>query len=244
MPASVPVFRYDGSFARVLVVVAHPDDIDFGSGGTIAVLRAHGVDVSYCLVTSGDAGGDGSTLTNDERAAIRETEQRAAALEVGVTDLTFLHWPDGRVEVTLELRRAIARVIRAKRPDLVITQNPERNWQRLFASHPDHLATGEATFRAVYPDARNPHAFPELLAEGLEPHTVSKVWLAGGPVEMVVDITKVFATKLAALRRHASQVGDRDDLETMLRHSARATAKAAGLKKGRLAEGFRVVTTG
>jgi LmbE family N-acetylglucosaminyl deacetylase len=241
--SALPVFSYDDTIKRALVVVAHPDDIDFGSAGTVATLTSHGVDVAYCLVTSGDAGGDDSTHTNEERAAIRETEQRAAADEVGVSNLTFLRWPDGQVEPTLLLRREIARVIRTHRPDLVITQSPERNWDRLFASHPDHLAVGEATMRAVYPDARNPHAFPELLREGLIPHAVGAVWLSAGAATMAVDITDIFDRKLAALKRHESQVGHREDLETMLRSWARTTAKNAGLAKGHLAEAFKVVNT-
>jgi LmbE family N-acetylglucosaminyl deacetylase len=241
--SALPVFSYDDKIKRALVIVAHPDDIDFGSAGTVATLTSHGVDVAYCLVTSGDAGGDDSTHTNDERAAIREIEQRAAADEVGVSTLTFLRWPDGQVEPTLLLRREIARVIRTHRPDLVITQSPERNWDRLFASHPDHLAVGEATMRAVYPDARNPHAFPELLREGLVPHAVSSVWLSAGEATMVVDITDIFDRKLAALKRHESQVGHREDLEKMLKSWARTTAKNAGLAKGHLAEAFKVVNT-
>ena len=244
LDTALPVFSFDGSVTKALVVVAHPDDIDFGSAGTVATLTGHGVEVAYCLVTSGDAGGDESTLTPLERAAVREAEQREAALELGVTDLTFLRWPDGLVEPSFLLRREIARVIRWQRPDLVITQSPERNYDRIFASHPDHRAVGEATLCAVYPDARNPHAFPELLAEGYAPHTVPTVWLAGTSPSMVVDITEVFHRKHSALQRHESQVGGRDDLEANIRRWARATAKHAGLGKGRLAEGFRVVTTG
>ena len=239
----LPVFSYDKSVKRALVVVAHPDDVDFGSAGTIATLTHHGVHVAYCLVTSGDAGGDSSTHTKEERAEIREREQRAAAAEVGVSDLTFLRWPDGQVEPTLLLRREISRVIRQQRPDLVITQSPERNYERIFASHPDHLAAGEATLRAVYPDARNPHAFPELLHEGLAPHAVSQVWMSGGVPTMVVDITKRFNKKMNALTKHESQVGERANLEKMLRRWARTTAKAAGLGKGHLAEGFKVIAT-
>jgi LmbE family N-acetylglucosaminyl deacetylase len=241
--SSLPVFKHDGSITRALVVVAHPDDVDFGSAGTVAYLTKKDVEVAYCLVTSGDAGGDGSTHTREERTAMRENEQRAAAAEVGVTELTFLRWPDGQVEPTLLLRREIARCIRSFRPDLVITQSPERNYERIFASHPDHLSTGEATLRAVYPDARNPHAFPELLREGFEPHTVTKVWLAGVSPTMVVDITKTFDRKIAALRSHESQVGHRDDLGKFVRQWSRRTAKAAGMGKSRLAEGFRVITT-
>jgi LmbE family N-acetylglucosaminyl deacetylase len=240
---ALAVFRYDKKVKRALVVVAHPDDIDFGAGGTVATLTSHGVDVAYCLVTSGDAGGDGSTHTKEERTAIREGEQRAAAAEVGVSTLTFLHWPDGQVEPTLLLRREIARVIRTHRPDLVITQSTERNWERVRVSHPDHLATGEATLRAVYPDARNPHAFPELVREGFEPHVVSTVWISGAKPTMAVDITKVFDLKYAALKRHQSQVGGRDGLKKMLKGWARLNAKNAGLRKGHLAESFKVVDT-
>ncbi len=244
MTSRVARYKKDSRIKRALVVMAHPDDVDFGSGGTVARLTRDGVEVSYCLVTSGDAGGDSSRSTPEERAVTREAEQRAAAAELGVSELTFLRFGDGRVEVTLELRKAIARTIRQVRPDLVICQSPERNYERIFASHPDHLAAGEATLRAVYPDARNPHAFPELLAEGLEPHAVKTVWLASSvDPTMIVDVTKTIDRKLAALRRHVSQVGERDDLETMVRHWARTTAKRFGLKKKRLAESFTVVTT-
>ncbi len=240
---ALTVYQPDPSITRALVVVAHPDDIDFGMAGTMAVLTGHGVDVAYCLVTSGDAGGDDSTLSREERAAIREAEQTAAAAVVGVTNLTFLRWPDGRVEPTMELRKAIARVIRAHRPDLVITQNPERNFERIYASHPDHMAAGEATLRAVYPDARNPHAFPELVEEGFAPHTVPTVWVGGLTPNLVVDITDTFATKLAALKSHASQVGGRDDLDETMRSWATTNAEVAGLATGRLGETFRTVNT-
>ncbi len=242
--AVVRVYETNPAIARALAVVAHPDDIDFGMAGTIASLTRDGVEVSYCLVTSGDAGGDASTHTREERSAIREAEQTAAALAVGVTQLTFLRWPDGQVEPTLELRKAISRVIRERRPDLVLTQNPERNFERIYASHPDHMAAGEATLRAVYPDARNPHAFPELLDEGLVPFVVPLVWVGGSTTpNFVVDITDTFERKIAALRAHVSQVGDRDDLEDLLRAGASTNAQVGGLPEGRLAETFRVLET-
>jgi LmbE family N-acetylglucosaminyl deacetylase len=237
------VYQPDSKIQRALVVVAHPDDVDFGMAGTMAVLTGQGVDVTYCLITSGDAGGDDSTHAKDERAAIREAEQTAAAKAVGVTKLIFLRWPDGQVEPTLELRKAISRVIREHRPDLVITQNPERNYERIYASHPDHLAAGEATLRAVYPDARNPHAFPELLEEGLTPHAVPTVWVGGLDPNLVVDITDTFSTKVAALRSHVSQVGHRDDLEETMQTWASANAQIGGLAEGRLGEIFRVINT-
>lgn len=240
---ALPVFKYDDAVKRALVVVAHPDDVDFGAAGTVAKLTSHGVDVAYCIVTSGDAGGDVSTHSKEERAEIREAEQRAAAGEVGVSELTFLRWPDGQVEPTLELRKAISRVIREHRPDLVITQNPERNFDRIYASHPDHMAAGEAALRAVYPDARNPHAFPELLDEGFAAHAVATVWVGGSTPNLVVDITDTFSTKIAALRSHVSQVGHRDDLEEMMRNWATANAEVGGLATGRLGETFRVVNT-
>jgi LmbE family N-acetylglucosaminyl deacetylase len=240
---SIAKWKKSDELNRVLVVMAHPDDVDFGCAGTIAQLTKAGVEVAYCLVTSGDAGGDESTHTREERSAIREAEQTAAAAKVGVTNLTFLHWPDGMVEPSLELRRDISRVIRRTTPDVVICQNPERNWDRMFASHPDHMAAGEATVRAVYPDARNPHSFPELLREGLAPHAASAIWISGYPEPtMVVDITKVFDQKLDALVCHQSQVGSREEMEPRLREWATAQAKRAGLKKGHLAESFKVVT--
>ncbi|NBV26492.1 MAG: PIG-L family deacetylase, partial [Actinobacteria bacterium] len=215
----------------------------FGAAGTIATLTGLGIHVSYCLVTSGDAGGDASTHTKAERAVIRENEQTAAAAVLGVTDLHFLGWPDGEVEPTLELRKEISRVIRITKPDLILCQSPERNWERIYASHPDHLASGEATMRAVYPDSRNPHSHVELLDAGHEPHTVPVVWVMSSQPTMVVDTTAVFEKKVAALRCHDSQVGHREDLDEMLRTWGETIGKAAGLPDGHLAEGFRPVST-
>jgi LmbE family N-acetylglucosaminyl deacetylase len=229
---------------RILVVVAHPDDVDFGAAGSIAAWTAQGVEVSYCLVTDGDAGGFDEAVSRGEMAGIRREEQTAAAGEVGVRDLHFLGHPDGRLLPTIELRRDISRVIRQVKPQRVVTQSPQRNWQRIFASHPDHLAAGEATLCAVYPDSRNPFAHPELLAEGFEPHTVPEVWLMGGPEpDAIVDVTDTFERKVAALRSHVSQVGHREDLEEMLRGWLTVIAQTHGLPEGRLAEAFRVVPT-
>jgi LmbE family N-acetylglucosaminyl deacetylase len=230
---------------RVLVVVAHPDDADFGSAGTIAAWTAAGVQVSYCIATYGDAGGFDET-PRERMPALREAEQRAAAAEVGVTDLVFLGYPDGQLYVTHALRRDIARQIRRVRPQLVVTATPQRNFQRIAPSHPDHLAVGEATLCAVYPDARNPFAHPELLAdEGLEAWTVPEVWLSGGAeANHWVDITDVFDRKLAALRAHASQTAHLGEgLQKMLREWNGANAAAAGLPLGRLAEAYQIVPT-
>jgi LmbE family N-acetylglucosaminyl deacetylase len=227
------------------VVTAHPDDVDFGAAGTVATLTGGGVQVAYCIVTDGDAGGSDRTISRTDMATLRRQEQRAAAAEVGVADVTFLGYSDGRLTPSLELRRDISRVIRQFRPQRVITQSPERSWNRLGASHPDHLAAGEATTCAVYPDARNPFAHPELLEEGLEPHTVPQLWLmATDRADRAVDATDVFAAKLAALRSHRSQVGDGEHLEELLRSWMSGNAQAAGLPDGRLAEAFQVVAIG
>jgi LmbE family N-acetylglucosaminyl deacetylase len=229
---------------RILVVTAHPDDVDFGAAGSVAVWTAGGIEVSYCIATDGDAGGSDHSISRAEMAAIRREEQLMAARTVGVTDVTFLGFPDGRVTPSLELRAAITRVIRLVRPDRVVTQSPERNWSRIYASHPDHLATGEAAACAVYPDARNPFAFPELLEEGLEAHTVPELWImATERSNRVVDATDVYEKKLAALRFHTSQVGEGDHLDDLLRGWMSGTALAAGLPEGRLAEAFHVVNT-
>lgn len=231
--------------ARVLVVCAHPDDVDFGAAGTVAALTAAGSQVFYCLVSSGEAGSDHLTIDARELALLREEEQTAAAKEAGVDDLTFLGHPDGAIEVTIPLRRDISAAIRRTKPDLVITQSPERNLDRIFASHPDHLAAGEATLRAVYPDARNPRSYPELISRGLHPHTVKEVWLMGHPEpDLRVDVTDTFDRKIAALRAHHSQTGQRDDLEDMIRGWLTLNAEAAGFDAGRLAESFKIVVTG
>ncbi|MGD0391571.1 MAG: PIG-L deacetylase family protein [Acidimicrobiales bacterium] len=230
---------------RILVVTAHPDDVDFGAAGSVAVWTSAGIDVAYCIVTDGDAGGSDRTVRREDMAVIRRQEQLDAAEVVGVTDVTFLGFPDGRLQPGLDLRLAITRVIRRFRPDRVVTQSPERNWSRIYASHPDHLVAGEAAICAVYPDSRNPFAFPELIEEGLEPHTVPEAWImATDRADRVVDATECFDLKLAALRSHRSQVGDGEHLDGLLRSWMSGTALAAGLPDGRLAEAFHVVATG
>lgn len=227
---------------RALVVMAHPDDVDFAAGGTIATWTDAGVEVAYLIVTDGDAGGFDDDLPREEMAPLRRAEQIAAAKCVGVTDVRFLGYPDGRVEAGLDLRRDIARVIRQVRPDRMIIPNPERNYQRLGPSHPDHRAVGSAALDAVFPDARNPYAFPELRAAGLEAWTVREVWISGGPsAEHFVDITEVFDRKLAALRAHVSQTAHNEGIEDMLRGYMSTVAERGGLAEGRLAELFQIV---
>lgn len=234
---------------RALVVVAHPDDCDFGCAGTTAVFTDSGIDVSYCIITDGDAGGSDRNASRADVAKQRRKEQTEAAAVVGVHDIEFLGYPDGRLMVSMDLRRDLSRVIRQKRPQRVLCQSPIRNFTRIFASHPDHLAAGEATLDAVYPDARNPFAHMDLLdKEGLEPHTVDEVWLMGGTVGMqpdrVIDVTDTAQRKLDALRCHRSQYDDWNALEERVRTWLRATATAGGLGEDRMAEMFQVVHTG
>jgi LmbE family N-acetylglucosaminyl deacetylase len=160
-----------------------------------------------------------------------------------VTDLTFLGYPDGRLVSSIELRRDISRQVRLKTPTRLVCQSPDRMWERIGASHPDHLAAGEAAVCAAYPDARNPFAHPELLEEGLEPHAVSEIWLMAAPgADRAVDVTDTFDRKIAALLCHRSQIGDGgEELAERVRQWLSAGAAAAGLPPGRLVESFRVV---
>ncbi len=228
----------------ILVITAHPDDVDYGAAGTIAAWTDAGATVTYCIVTPGDSGGFDPAVPRDQIPGIRRAEQIAAAKEVGVTDVRFLDYRDGSVQVTPELRRDLSRVIRQLRPDRVLTHSPERNWAAIGASHPDHLTVGEAATCAVYPDARNPFAYPELLAdEGLADHIVHELWLMGGPrPNHFPDITATYDRKVAALRRHVSQMTDPSgDPPPRLAERLRDNAKRAGLPEGSLAEAFQLV---
>ncbi|WP_308495022.1 PIG-L deacetylase family protein [Micromonospora purpureochromogenes] len=240
-PASAPALS---DVHRALAVFAHPDDVDFGCAGTIAGWVEDGVAVGYLIVTRGDAGGFDDTA-RERMPRLREAEQRAAAAAVGVTRVDFLDgYADGTVTPTLDLRRDVTAAIRRFRPDRVLTNSPLRRWEHLAGpSHPDHLAVGEATTCAVYPDARNPFAHPELLAQGLQPWVVREIWYAGGPgPDHAVDITDQIDRKIAAMRAHSSQT-DRLDLETWVRDRLTAVADNAGLPSGRLAEAFTVLRT-
>jgi LmbE family N-acetylglucosaminyl deacetylase len=234
------------SVQRVLVVAAHPDDVDFGCAGTIATWTDAGLEVSYCILTDGDAGGFDPKVPRSAIGGIRQDEQRKAAAVLGVTDVEFLGYPDGRLVVSFELRRDITRVIRRVRPDRVVVPSPQRDLRSVYASHPDHLAAGEAALCAIYPDARNPFAHPELLTgEGLAAHTVRETWVVNGNTgaDHYVDITDTVDRKIAALRAHTSQTAHMADLEELIRGWGARQAQAAGFPEGRLAEGYLVLDT-
>ena len=235
----------DSEIKRVLVISAHPDDSDFGASGTIAQWVKKGIEVSYVFCTNGDQGGEESGFTKEEMPAIRQREQRAAGAAIGVTDITFLNYVDGHLEATLGLRKDLVRQIRIAQPDRMLCQSPERNWDRIGASHPDHLAAGEAAIQAVYPDARNPFAFTDLLNdEGLQPWRVKEVWVSAfANPDHFVDITDTFDLKIKALHAHASQTAHNENLETMVREWGERNAAAAGFAQGRIAEAFKIVNT-
>jgi LmbE family N-acetylglucosaminyl deacetylase len=228
---------------KILVITAHPDDVDFGAAGSVAAWTAAGDSVTYCVVTNGDAGGFDPAVLRSEIPAIRQAEQRAAASIVGVEEVIFLGYPDGRLEASLDLRRDLARVIRQVRPQRVVCPSPERLWDRVFASHPDHLAAGEAALCAVYPDARNPFSFPEIA--DLDAHVVEEVWMMASPrADTYVDVTATFDKKVGALRAHVSQETDRDgQLEDRLRGWLTLNAERAGWPVGSLAEVFYRIPT-
>jgi LmbE family N-acetylglucosaminyl deacetylase len=234
----------DDEIRRVLVVMAHPDDCDFGAGGTIAQWTAKGIQVSYCIITNGDQGGEESGIPLEEMAQVRQKEQRDAGAALGVSDITYLNYRDGWLMPSIELRKEIVKAIRIAKPDRMLVQSPERNWERIFASHPDHLAAGETAIQAVYPDARNPYAFTDLKSDGFEPWRVREVWMTGSPTpNHFVDITETFDKKMAALHAHVSQTAHNKELENMVREWGSRNAEAQGLPDGRIAEVFKVINT-
>lgn len=235
----------DREIERVLVVNAHPDDSDFGASGTIAQWIKKGIEVSYVLCTNGDQGGENSGLSKEEMPSVRQREQREAGAAIGVTDITFLNYVDGHLEPTLALRKDLVRQIRRVRPDRIVCQSPERNWERIGSSHPDHLAAGEATIQAVYPDSRNPFAFTDLMEkENLQPWRVREVWLMGfSEPNHFVDITDTIELKISALKAHASQTNHMENLEVMIREWGQRNAGLGGLPEGRIAESFKIVNT-
>jgi len=231
-------------YKKVLVVMAHPDDPEFGAGGSVCRLADAGAEVVYVVVTDGSQGGEDPKQKDAELKQIREREQRAAARVLGVKKVEFLGHKDGHLTPDLKLRHDIVRMIRKHKPELVITHMPGRVIDTpMGGSHPDHLAVGEATMAAVYPDSRNPRAFRSLLKEGLEAHEVKEVWIpfwtAG---DYTVDITSTLDRKMSALRKHKSQVakpGREWDFEKFMRKRHADVGKRAGY---RYAESFKKIT--
>ena len=224
----------------VLLVAAHPDDPEFSSAGTVANWLRHGLDVVFVLATSGDKGTPDRDMTNERLSNMREEEQRAAALRLGVTQVEFLRFPDGELTPNLELRGAVTRMIRKYKPYAVMTHDPlTLFYNNEFINHPDHRAIGQATIDAIYPTARDPLQFSEHIQEGLEPHKVKEIYLWGSEqANVLVDISDTIDIKVEALKLHVTQVGESKDLEERVKTRAAQLAVPHGLK---YAEAFRRV---
>lgn len=200
-----PLHPVDEDWDRALVVVAHPDDVEFGAAAAIARWTDQGKRVVYCMVTSGEAGID--ALPPAECRVVREAEQVASAAVVGVEEVEFLGLPDGVVEYGVPLRRAIAAVIRRHRPDVVITNNFRETWGGTTPNQPDHRAVGRAALEGVG-DAGNRWIFPEQLVDGVEPWGgVRQVWASGSPdARHGVDTTATFDRGVTSLEAHRAYV--------------------------------------
>ena len=222
---------------RTLVIVAHPDDAEYLTGGLVSLWTKGGIEVRYVVVTSGNKGTENPVVTSDQLAQIRRCEQRRAAARLGVSDVIFLDYEDGELEPSLGLRRELTRIIREWRPEIVVTFDPETRFMtETYPNHPDHRATGDAVVDAVFPAARDRLTFPELLEQGYEPHKVRELWLvATHNATHWVDVEPVFEQKLAALREHSSQV-DGSTVEAELDEWSRTWAQGGPYER---AEAFR-----
>lgn len=225
---------------RAMVIVAHPDDIEFGCAGTVARWVQEGAEVCYVLVTSGDVGIAKPDITRAEAAAVREAEQQAAAAVVGVKEVVFLREPDGTVVNTLDLRKRLVREIRRFRPEAIICSDPTVYFvDNSYINHPDHRAVAGAALDAIFPAAGQPHVFEELADEGLTAHKVRKVYVEGwGGGDTWINISGVIHLKIEALRKHVSQIGEWDP-EPMLRQWSQDAGKG---KEMEYAESYRVMT--
>lgn len=221
-----------------IVVMAHPDDAEFGCAGSVAAWVREGWTVHYVVCTDAAAGGsDEATDCGPEAraqiTAARKAEQRAAADILGVSEVVFLDLPDGLLQPTIELRKELVRLLRRLRPTRVLCQSPERTWAPQFflgRYHPDHLAAGQATLAAIYPASQNPWDFPELLAEGLLPHRVREILVMGAPHQnYAVDISDTLDLKLEALHAHVSQIGISADLDDRMRQMAAERGEPFGM---------------
>lgn len=229
---------------RILVVVAHPDDIEFGSGGSVAAWTAQGAEVIYCIVTDGAGGSNDPAMTPERLVDIRRAEQLEAARLVGVNEVHFLGHRDGELVATVDLRRQLARLIRQLKPNRVVIMDPTAvlvSFEHFdYINHPDHRAAGEAALYAVFPSAGSRLVMPELLTEGLEPHDVKELYLTlTDKPNIAVDVTAVWDKKVSALLAHKSQVDEKAAGE--VRGWAVDSGKEAGVE---LAEVYRVMRFG
>ena len=219
---------------RAMVVVAHPDDAEFGFAGTLAKLTREGMELAYVLCTDGDKGTSDPDMTSERLAVIRREEQRAACAVLGTTDVTFLGYGDGELESSREVIGKIVREIRRFRPDVIFCQDP---FIRNRHNHRDHRMAGQSTFDAVYPFARDRLHFPEHEAEGFQPHKVLEIYTSTPTdPDVVIDVSDVIDVRIKALLAHQSQIGDPEEMEERVRSRVSELAEKHGF---RYAEGFR-----
>jgi LmbE family N-acetylglucosaminyl deacetylase len=220
-----------------MVVVAHPDDAEWGCSGTVARWCAQGWEVVYVLCTDGSKGSDDPEITSEELVKIRQQEQLDAGQVLGLHKVVFLGYEDSLLQPILELRRDIAREIRRYRPDVLVCMGPTRHLTgNGYIGHPDHFASGEAALSAVFPTARDRLTFPELLQEGLEPHKVREVWIMEhDDADQYVDVTDYIETSIAALKEHKSQV-TAEEADKYMRQWRSRVGEKVGFK---YAEGFK-----
>ncbi|MFH1243797.1 MAG: PIG-L deacetylase family protein [Pseudomonadota bacterium] len=225
------------STADIMVVAAHPDDAEFGAAGSVAWWTREGKQVVYVVCTSGEKGTSDRNLKMEQLSEIREREQMAAAKLLGVREVIFLRYPDQDLEDTPMFRKEIVRLLRTYRPEIVVTSDPYRR----YLWHRDHRITGQVTLDAVFPYARDHLAYPDLLAEGLEPHKVEEIWFwASEEVNHRFDVTDTFDLKIAALRCHESQIKEYGEMQVQDWLRQRCMEMAEG-EDFLLAEGFHRV---
>jgi LmbE family N-acetylglucosaminyl deacetylase len=207
-----------------MVIMAHPDDPEFFSGGTIALWTREGAEIIYLVLTNGNKGSDDPAMTPERLTELRQVEQRTAANLLGVKTIIFLNEPDGELQATLAVRQRVVREIRRFRPHIVICPDPTAYYfGNSYVNHPDHRAAGQVALEAIFPAARNRMYHPELLGEGLAPHTVREIYLAGAlQPDRWVDITTVMDLKIQAIQSHASQLADLAGVIERVRQRAEA----------------------
>lgn len=225
-------------FERAMIIVAHPDDPEFFVGGTVARLVEQGTEVAYLILTDGSKGSDDRSISTRELIRTRREEQRRAAERLGVSTVIFFDYADGELRNSPDVQRDVVRELRRFRPDLVLTNDPQRYYAPSgYINHSDHRTAGVVTLDAVYPAARNFRYFPALLEEGFEPHYVHEVWLAAAvEPDWEVDTTEVREQRLEAILAHASQVGDgsriRERIEQALKEEGRLVEKYKRIELG------------
>ena len=228
---------------RVMVITAHPDDAEFTVAGTVARWVREGKTVIYVICTDGSRGSNDPKVRPEQLVTIRRAEQEAAARILGVEEIVYLGYEDGTLQHTLALRRDLTREIRRYRPDIVVCPDPTvRYYGDGYLNHPDHRAAGDAALDAVFPSARTRYIFPELLSEGLEPHKVREVYIRGAlSPNFWVDISDTIGLKIAALKKHESQVGRIQGWEERVRDRARGEATGQDMT---YAESFKRIILG